>query len=107
METDIISLLDSGLTWMTKEGLRTPNYWGSLTQSSSVRLGHFDGEEVYCPFNALMPMAHPDNIVLGGWDISGMKMDEAMQRARVIDFELQRQLVPLMKDMPAPLPGAN
>jgi hypothetical protein len=22
----------SGITWMTKDGLRKPNYWGSLTQ---------------------------------------------------------------------------
>jgi hypothetical protein len=31
-------------------------------------------------------------------------MAEAMERAQVLDFELQKQLVPLMKDM-VPLPG--
>jgi len=44
--------------------------------------------------------------VLGGWDISGLNMAEAMERARVLEFELQRQLVPYMKDI-VPLPGAR
>ena len=25
-----------GMTWQTKEGLRTPNYWGSLTQAATA-----------------------------------------------------------------------
>lgn len=40
----------SGITWMTKDGLRKPNYWGSLSQAGTVRLGHYGGEEVYAPF---------------------------------------------------------
>ena len=36
----------SGITWMTKDGLRKPNFWGSLTQASTVRLGNYEGEEV-------------------------------------------------------------
>lgn len=94
-----------GLTWVTKEGIKKPNYFGSLTQAASVRLGNFEGEEVYCPFKTLLPMVHPEDMVLGGWDISGMNMADAMYRAKVIDFELQKQLVPYMKEMPAPLPG--
>lgn len=49
-------------------------------------------------------MVHPNDIVLGGWDISGLNMAEAMERGRVLDFELQKQLVPYMKDV-TPLPG--
>jgi myo-inositol-1-phosphate synthase len=93
-----------GITWMTKEGLKKPNYWGSLTQASTCRVGNFKGEEVYVPFNKLLPMVHPNDIVLGGWDISGLNLAESMERAKVLDFELQRQLVPYMKDM-VPLPG--
>lgn len=93
-----------GITWMTKDGLRKPNYWGSLTQAATVRLGNFEGEEVHAPFKALLPMVEPNDIVLGGWDISGMNMAEAMERAQVLDFELQKQLVPYMKEM-VPLPG--
>lgn len=89
---------------MTKDGLKKPNYWGSLTQASTVRVGNFEGEEVYTPFKSLLPMVNPNDIVLGGWDISGLSMAEAMERAQVIDWSLQQQLVPYMKDL-VPLPG--
>lgn len=42
--------------------------------------------------------------MLGGWDISGLNMADAMERARVFDFELQKQLVPYMQGT-VPLPG--
>lgn len=50
-------------------------------------------------------MVNPDQLVIGGWDISSFNMAEAMERAKVLDFELQKQLVPYMKDI-LPLPGA-
>eukprot|EP00889_Picochlorum_renovo_P007652 jgi/Picre1/34682/NNA_002150.t1 len=93
-----------GITWMTKEGLRTPNYWGSLTQAATCRVGNMNGEEVYTPFKSLLPMVNPNDIELGGWDISGLNLADAMERAQVLDVELQRQLVPHMKDL-VPLPG--
>jgi hypothetical protein len=89
---------------MTKAGLKKPNYWGSITQSGTLRIGNYEGEEVYTPFKSLVPMADPNSVVLGGWDISGLTMAEAMERAQVLDFELQKQLVPYMKDI-VPLPG--
>jgi myo-inositol-1-phosphate synthase len=61
---------------MTKDGLRKPNYWGSLTQSATLRVGNYEGEEVFTPFKSLLPMADPNQFVLGGWDISGMNMAE-------------------------------
>lgn len=91
---------------MTKDGLKKPNFFGSLTQASTVRIGNYEGEEVYTTFKHLLPMAEPNDIVLGGWDISGMNMAEAMERAQVIDWSLQQQLVPYMKDM-VPLPGRD
>lgn len=93
-----------GITWMTKDGLKKPNYFGSLTQAATCRVGNFNGEEVHVPFSAILPMVHPNNIELGGWDISNLNMADAMERAQVLDFELQKQLVPFMKDM-VPLPG--
>ena len=68
---------------MTKEGLKKPNYWGSLTQASTCRVGNYKGEEVYVPFNKLLPMVHPNDIVLSGWDISSLNLAEAMERAQV------------------------
>lgn len=96
--------LCSGITWMTKDGLQKPNYWGSLTQAATVRVGNYEGEEVFTPFKSLLPMVEPNDVVLGGWDISGLNMAEAMERGAVIDWALQQQLVPYMKDM-MPLPG--
>lgn len=91
---------------MTKDGVQHPNYWGSLTQSSTVRVGNYEGEEVHAPFKALLPMVEPNDIVLGGWDISRLNMAESMERAQVLDWGLQQQLVPYMKDL-HPLPGST
>ena len=52
----------------------------------------------------MLPMVHPDDFVIGGWDISGMRMDKAMERAQVLDWDLQRQLGVYMKDI-KPMPG--
>ena len=94
----------SGITWMTKDGLQKPNYYGSLTHAATVRVGNYRGEEIHVPFSSLLPMVHPNDIVLGGWDISGLNLADAMERAQVFDFELQKQLVPLMRGL-TPLPG--
>ncbi|KAL1115635.1 hypothetical protein AAG570_005925 [Ranatra chinensis] len=86
-----------GLDWETKTGRHSPNWYGSLTQASTVRLGYSaSGREVHCPFPALLPMVHPDDIVVGGWDISSVDLGAAMERARVVDIDLQRRLRPYM-----------
>lgn len=92
------------ITWKTKRGEMKPNYFGSLTQASTVRVGNFNGKEAYMPFNKLIPMVDPNDIVLGGWDISDFTMDKAMERACVLDIDLQNRVAPLMKDM-KPLPA--
>ena len=86
-----------GITWKTKEGVRSPNFWGSLTQASTCRVGAFDGEEVHAPFKSLLPMVDPADVVFDGWDISGMNLADAMERAQVLDWDLQRQLAPHMR----------
>jgi len=94
-----------GISWQTKSGVQTPNYFGSLTQSSTVRLGADErGDDFWVPLNSLVPMVHPNDLVLGGWDINGANLAEAMQRAQVLDYDLQRQLVPLLQDV-VPLPS--
>jgi myo-inositol-1-phosphate synthase len=92
------------ISWETKDGVKKPNYYGSVTQSATVRLGNLNGSEVYAPFSALVPMVHPNDIVLGGWDISRMNLADAMRRAKVVDIDLQKKLYPLMENM-WPLPG--
>lgn len=93
------------LTWETKEGVHHADYLGSLTQSSTVRLGlNSAGESVYIPFKSLLPMVEPNDIAIGGWDISSMNLADSMQRAKVLDVDLQRQLRPLMEGL-RPLPS--
>ncbi|ESQ40963.1 hypothetical protein EUTSA_v10015635mg [Eutrema salsugineum] len=93
-----------GISWATKEKVQQANYFGSLTQASSIRVGSFNGEEIYAPFKSLLPMVNPAEIVFGGWDISDMNLADAMARGKVLDIDLQKQLRPFMEHM-VPLPG--
>jgi myo-inositol-1-phosphate synthase len=94
-----------GVKWNRVDGEQSANYFGSLTMSSTVKLGSdATGEPVHIPFNKLLPMVHPEDMAIGGWDISGMDMASAMARAQVLDYDLQRQLKPYLAHM-KPLPG--
>lgn len=88
-----------GLTWNTKEGVQTSNYFGSLTQASTIRLGSSAEGDVWVPFSSLLPMVNPTDLVIDGWDISGMNIGDAMKRARVFDYDLQRQLYPYLVEL--------
>jgi len=95
------------ISWHTKEGIQQPNYIGSVLRASTVRIGTepSTGKEVHVPICDVLPMVHPNDLVLGGWDISGLPMDEAMERAKVLDYDLQRQVKPLMALLGRPLPS--
>lgn len=93
------------ITWGTKHGRQTPNYIGSLVRASTLRLGtDASGKDVNIPFSDVLPMVHPNDFVVGGWDISGMPLDKAMRRSKVLEYDLQRQVGPLMANM-KPLPS--
>jgi len=93
------------ISWNTKTGVQQPNYFGSMLLSSTIRLGaNSKGEDVYTPMNSVLPMVHPNDIVFGGWDINNATLDVAMERAQVLEYDLQRQLKPYMKDI-KPLPS--
>lgn len=87
------------IMWNTKTGPKEPNWYGSLTQSSTVTLGYSNDEPVVAPLCKLLPMVDPNDIVIDGWDISGLNLAEAMQRAKVIDYDLQRKLVKHMQSL--------
>jgi myo-inositol-1-phosphate synthase len=58
-----------GLAWDTREGPRSANYYGSLMMGSTTKLGT-DADtmrDVNIPFNEILPMVHPNDLVLGGW----------------------------------------
>ncbi|KAF8655881.1 hypothetical protein AX16_002866 [Volvariella volvacea WC 439] len=95
------------ITWHTKEGLQKPNYIGSVLRASTVQIGTdpASGKEVHVPVSDVLPMVHPNDLVLGGWDISGIPLDKAMQRAQVLDYDLQRQVAPHMALIGKPLPS--
>ena len=94
-----------GISWMTKEGKVDSNYYGSLTQASTVRLGlNAEGDSVYIPFKNMLPMVNPNDLVIGGWDISSMDIADSMNRAKVLEYDLQRQMIPHLKGL-KPLPS--
>lgn len=83
------------LSWQTRCGLQHANYFGSVMLSSTVKLGIDDvkGEDVFVPIKDLLPMVNPNDLVIGGWDISSLDLASAMQRAQVLEPDLQRQVV--------------
>jgi len=95
------------IVWHTKAGIQQPNYIGSLLRASTVRLGSdpSTGKDIHVPVSDVLPMVHPNDLVLGGWDISGAPMDQAMKRAEVLDWDLQRQVAPHMAALGKPLPS--
>ena len=90
-----------GLTWPTREGQQAANYYGSLVMGSTMKLGTDGktGEDVHIPFHRILPMAHPKNLVIGGWDISSMNLADAMDRAKVLEPSLKALLRKEMSQM--------
>ncbi|KZP20074.1 Myo-inositol-1-phosphate synthase [Athelia psychrophila] len=95
------------ITWGTKTGVQQPNYIGSVLRASTVQIGTdpVTKQEVHIPIADVLPLVHPNDLVLGGWDISGLSMDAAMRRAKVLDYDLQRQVTPFMAELDKPLPS--
>ncbi|KAJ9165388.1 Myo-inositol-1-phosphate synthase [Coniochaeta hoffmannii] len=95
-----------GLTWETREGPRAANYYGSVMMGSTMKLGT-DAKtlkDVNIPFHDVLPMVHPNDLVVGGWDISGMNLADAMDRAAVLEPTLKAQVKKEMAAM-VPLPS--
>jgi myo-inositol-1-phosphate synthase len=92
------------ITWNTKKGKHIPNFYGSITQASTTKIGLNGSEEVFLALNEIVPMVDPKTMVLGGWDISHLNLADSMARAQVVDYDLQRQLRPYMEKM-QPLKG--
>ncbi|XMA07562.1 hypothetical protein WAI453_000353 [Rhynchosporium graminicola] len=95
-----------GISWDTREGSRDANYYGSLVMGSTVKLGTNakTSKDVNIPFQNVLPMVHPNDLVIGGWDISGMNLAQAMDRAAVLEPTLKAQIKKEMAEM-MPLPS--
>jgi len=93
------------LSWESREGKKHANYYGSVIMASTIKLGTGeDGKEIYIPFHDMLPMLHPNDLVIGGWDISKMNLANAMDRAAVLEPDLKRQVREEMSKM-HPLPS--
>lgn len=94
-----------GLKWNTKEGERTPDFLGSITQASTCKLGiDQQGNDIFVPMKSMVPLVSPEELVVSGWDISSMNLGDAMKRAGVFEYDLQRQLYPHMQKL-KPMPS--
>jgi myo-inositol-1-phosphate synthase len=95
-----------GMVWETREGPRAANYYGSVVMGSTMKLGTDPAtmKDVNIPFHDILPMVHPNDLVIGGWDISGMNLAEAMDRAAVLEPTLKAQVKKQMAQM-TPLPS--
>lgn len=94
------------LSWATREGDRAANYYGSLVMASTIKLGTDSktAKDINIPMHDVMPMVHPDDLIIGGWDISGMNMAAAMDRAQVLEPTLKMLVKKQMAAM-QPLPS--
>ena len=93
------------LHWQSRSGTQYANYFGSIVNASTLRVGYSqDGEEVYVPLHDVLPIVEPNELVVSGWDINNADLATAMDRAQVLEPDLKRQLAPLMKKM-HPLPS--
>ena len=95
-----------GLVWETREGPRAANYYGSVVMGSTMKLGTNakTTKDVNIPFHDALPMVHPNDLVISGWDISGLNLAAAMDRAAVLEPTLKAQVKKEMASM-VPLPS--
>jgi len=89
------------LSWETKRGVAHYNYYGSFSQCVTAKVGvrvkkqgneTISMEDVYIPVKKILPLVEPNDLVIGGWDISSMDMYHAAKRAAVLEPDLIRQL---------------
>ncbi|EEY14324.1 inositol-3-phosphate synthase [Verticillium alfalfae VaMs.102] len=74
--------------------------------TSTIKLGTDTKtrKDVNIPFSDILPMVHPNDLVIGGWDISGLNLAEAMDRAQVLEPTLKQQVAKEMAQI-VPLPS--
>lgn len=86
------------MTWATKSGESSANFYGSFTQSATTHVGFKYDEangnltDVHKPIKDLLPMASPIDFDVCGWDISNLNLYESAKRAHVLEPTLIEQL---------------
>ena len=93
------------MSWETRRGMQEANYFGSITQSSTIRVGMTkDMDEVHVPLHEMVPMVNPNDLIVGGWDCSSVNLYDAMKRAAVLEPTLTQQLEGAMREQ-VPMPA--
>lgn len=88
------------MQWRTKECVQKANWFGSITQASTILLGSDENsKDIYLPMKDMIPMVCPNDIIVDGWDISSFNLGDAMKRAKVLDVNLQDQLYKKMSQI--------
>ncbi|ERL85868.1 hypothetical protein D910_03283 [Dendroctonus ponderosae] len=81
------------LSWTTRKGNQDANWFGSVTQASTVRIA----DEVHVPMSHLLPIVDPNNLIIDGWDISALDLAAALKRSEVFPPDLVEVLKPHME----------
>ncbi|XP_050297850.1 inositol-3-phosphate synthase 1-A [Anthonomus grandis grandis] len=84
-----------GLSWPTKKGQQIANWFGSLTQASTVQIS----QDIFTPLSHILPSVNPHDLVIDGWDINSKNLAEAMERNQVLEPALQQMVKPYMVSM--------
>ena len=88
-------------TMAVRRGLAMPI--GSLTQMGTIRLGQRQ-ENRFPLIRNFVPLADPDQLVFGGWDIRNENCYESAREARVLE---EKDLLPVREELGTlrPMPG--
>jgi len=88
------------MKWETRVGSHASNFLGSLTQSVCIPVGFENNgrSTKFTNVNDVIELVRPDELVIGGWDISGYDLPSAMRRSGVLDTRLQRQVTDYVKE---------
>jgi len=89
----------NNMSWATKNGDVSANFFGSFTQSATTHCGfkHDDKghlTDVFKPINSILPMVNPVDMDVSGWDISKANLYEAAKRSHVLEPTLLEKLKP-------------
>ena len=89
------------ISWESKNGVHTPNYFGSFSQCATAKVGikRVKGgiQDVYKPIKDFLPMVNPTEFDVSGWDISSSDLFESCKRAGVLEPDLVNKLEDKLK----------
>ena len=86
------------MSWLTRQGEMSANFYGSFTQCATCHVGFKYNEQskqltdVFKPIKELLPMVDPIDFEISGWDISSANLYEACKRGHVLEPMLIEQL---------------